>query len=97
MVIFKYDYIWIIYSHYFKVRFIKKKTAKNYSLIIFYFFLSLFSLYIQTEIICEKKIYGHVYNYIYIYIYKIIYMSIFIFYWQNNFLLGDCFKFDGQS
>jgi len=38
--------------------------------IIFYFFLPLFSLYVQTEIICEKKnIYGHtVYNYIYLYI-----------------------------
>jgi len=39
-----------------------KKTAKNYSLIIFYFFLSLFSPYIQTEIIYEKKnIYGYIF------------------------------------
>jgi len=42
------------------------KNVKNYSLIIFYFFLLLFSLDIQTEIICEKKnIYGHI---LYIYL-----------------------------
>jgi len=44
-----------------------KNNAKNY--LIFYFFLSLFILYTQTKIICEKKnIYGHI-LYIIIYIY----------------------------
>jgi len=40
--------------------FIKKTNAKNYSLIIFYFLLLLFSLYLQTELFEKKTIYGYI-------------------------------------
>jgi len=62
--------------------FYKKKTAKNYFVIIFYFFL-LFNLYIQTEIIYweEKCIWTYlVYNYIYLY--------------MRNFFIGCMIKQD---
>jgi len=51
--------------------FIKKTMLKIVSLNMFYFLflLLLFSLYIQTEIICEKKnTYKHI-SYVIIYIY----------------------------
>jgi len=73
VIIFVYNYIQAVYSYYFT--FYLKKNAKNYSLIIFYFFLSLISyIYKYTNgnyNICKKKnIYGHIlYIHSYIYLY----------------------------
>jgi len=73
-----------LFSLFLYFTFYKKNNVQNYSLVIFYFFLSLFSCIYKRKLFEKKNIYGyilylfiHIYIYIYIYIYLYIYIFIY--------------------